>query len=89
MAVYPGTNVAFIEMMRDPRWEDYDYVYHEKATRYSVFGHGFTVGEIEGRGRSNHFLDRLHTLDDLKQQYGIPIDKADTSKVSAASPLPQ
>lgn len=89
VAVYPGTNVAFIEMMRDPRWEDYNFEYHDKATRYSVFGSGFTVGEVEGRGRSNHFLDRLHTMDDLKMQKGIPVDVADTSAVTAASPLPQ
>lgn len=89
VAVYPGTNVAFIEMLRDPRWEDYTYEYYNKATRYSAFGHGFTVGEVEGRGRSNHFLDRLHTLDDIKVKHGIPIDGANMSSVSAHSPLPK
>lgn len=75
--------------MRDPRWEDYNYEYHNKASRYNVFGNGFTVGELKGEGRSNHFRDRLHTLDDIKQQYGVAIDKADLTKVSPESPLPE
>lgn len=89
VAVYPGTNVAFMETMNDPRWEDYNYEYHDKASRYRVFGNGFTVGELNGEGRSKHFIDRLHTLDDIKKLHGIPIDEADVTKVSAASPLPE
>lgn len=68
---------------RVPRTE-----YHDVASRYRVFGNGFTSGELNGEGRANHFKDRLHTLDDIKAKYSLPIDKADLSKVNGAAPLP-
>lgn len=89
VAVFPATNVAFMEAMRDPRWEDYEYDYLDKASRYRCFGNGNSVGEIDGQGRSQHFISRLHTLDDVKRRHGIPIDQADLSKVTAAAPFPK
>jgi hypothetical protein len=39
VAVFPATNVAFMEAMRDPRWEDYQYGQHTHLPSSLPAGH--------------------------------------------------
>lgn len=50
IAVYPGSAFQFVELMRHPRWEDYEYVYTagKASNRFTYLGNGFTRREARG-----------------------------------------
>jgi len=64
--MYPGSRLHFIEMLREPRYEDYDYVL-ETNNRFSYMGNGLALREFDGSDLSHYmgFLkdegDRLPT----------------------------
>ena len=48
VAVYAGSAFQFVESMRHPRWEDYEFRYEagKAANRFSYLGNGFTPREM-------------------------------------------
>ncbi|KAL1627811.1 hypothetical protein SLS54_002077 [Diplodia seriata] len=47
-AVYPGSRLHFLELMRAPRYEDFDIEYWSE-NRFAFLGNGFEVRERDGR----------------------------------------
>ncbi|KKY19679.1 putative cyclohexanone monooxygenase [Diplodia seriata] len=47
-AVYPGSRLHFLELMRAPRYEDFDIEYWSE-NRFAFLGNGFEVRECDGR----------------------------------------
>lgn len=56
-AIWPGSRVQFLEVMKAPRWEDYDVQWW--GNRFSWLGDGFHVREFDGRD----ITDYLGNLD--------------------------
>jgi hypothetical protein len=44
---WPGSAITFIELMTEPRWEDYDIQY-AASNRFSFLGYGKSGREVEG-----------------------------------------
>ena len=47
--MWPGSRLHTMEVLLNPRWEDYDYEYLYK-NRYSYWGNGFTLDDAGGEG---------------------------------------
>jgi len=52
-AIYPGSRLHFLEIMRAPRYEDYDIEYWDE-NRFAFMGNGFEVREFDGRDITNY-----------------------------------
>lgn len=50
VAIYAGTCFHFMEGLKNPRWEDYEFTLMPNATRnrFAYLGNGFTVRETKG-----------------------------------------
>jgi len=44
---WPGSAITFIELMSEPRWEDYDIEYRLR-NRYAFLGYGKSEREVKG-----------------------------------------
>ncbi|GAB7341480.1 hypothetical protein MBLNU457_7713t1 [Dothideomycetes sp. NU457] len=65
-AIYPGSRLHFFEIMKQPRYEDYDITYwHENE--FAFMGNGFDTREFDGRDITNY----LGSLDgrDVQPRY--------------------
>lgn len=58
-AVYPGSRLHFLELLKSPRYEDYDIEYCDE-NMFAWLGNGFEVREFDGRDITNY----LGCLDD-------------------------
>ncbi|EXJ68397.1 uncharacterized protein A1O5_08189 [Cladophialophora psammophila CBS 110553] len=63
VAIYAGTSYHFMEALREPRWEDYEYEYEVDAggvgrNRFAYLGNGHTVDEEHGEN-----MAKIQTLD--------------------------
>ena len=47
-ALHCGSRVHFLDMLADPRWEDYEYEYWNSINRFDYLGNGFSYKEIDG-----------------------------------------
>ena len=48
-ALHCGSRAHFLDMLENPRWEDYEYEYFSSSTnRFAYLGNGFSVREIDG-----------------------------------------
>jgi hypothetical protein len=67
-AVYPGSRLHFLELLRSPRFEDFDIEYWGE-NRFAFLGNGFEVREFDGRDVTNYLgcLDELGR--DLQPEY--------------------
>ncbi|KAF5385429.1 hypothetical protein D9757_005446 [Collybiopsis confluens] len=53
--MFPGNRVLFIEILSNPRWEDWDYEYGHAGNRFGHFGNGFTMREVDGRDTTFYY----------------------------------
>jgi len=58
-AVYPGSRLHFMELLKGPRYEDFEIEYWEE-NRFAFLGNGFEMREFDGRD----ITDYLGCLDD-------------------------
>jgi hypothetical protein len=65
-AVYPGSRLHFLELLKKPRYEDFEIEYWDE-NRYAFLGNGFEVREFDGRD----ITDYLGSLDgrDVQPEY--------------------
>jgi len=63
-AVYPGSRLHFLELLRAPRYEDFDIKYRDRGNRFAFLGNGFEVRESDGRD----ITDYLGLLDGVDEQ---------------------
>lgn len=62
-AVWPGSTLHFLEALKDPRWEDYEYVHLDKNSRFSYLGNGTTWLEVNNGDRAGHVRQRADLFD--------------------------
>ncbi len=55
--MFPGNRVLIIELLTNPRWEDWNYSYGYAGNRFGYMGNGFTQREVDGRGESGVMTD--------------------------------
>lgn len=60
---WPGSSLHFMEVMSEPRWEDYNFEYL-KGNRFSYFGHGKTHREMIGGDLSFYLSEKGLTWED-------------------------
>lgn len=53
--MFPGNRVLFIELLVNPRWEDWDYEYESANNRFGYLGNGFTQRELDGRDTTFYY----------------------------------
>lgn len=58
-AIWPGSRLHFLEMMKAPRYEDFEIDYRDE-NMFAFLGNGFEMREFDGRDITNY----LGTLDD-------------------------
>nr|QFR37238.1 flavin-containing monooxygenase [Cyberlindnera americana] len=61
LMMWPGSRIHFFEVMKQPRWEDFNLT-HVKGNRYEYFGNGFHTREFSGKDLS-WYLGLLGTED--------------------------
>ena len=62
-AIYPGSRLSFLELLKAPRYEDYDIEYWDE-NRFAFLGNGFEIREFDGRD----ITDYLGLLDGEDRQ---------------------
>lgn len=53
-AVYPGSRLHFFELLKAPRYEDFEIKYWNETNRFSFLGNGFATRESDGRDITNY-----------------------------------
>lgn len=53
-AIYPGSRLHFFELLKAPRYEDFEIKYWNKMNRFSFLGNGFQTREFDGRDITNY-----------------------------------
>lgn len=69
-AIWPGSRLHFLEMMKMPRFEDYDIEYWD-SNIFAFMGNGFEVREFDGRDITNY----LGCLDEAGRDVQPDYDK--------------
>lgn len=52
-AIYPGSRLHFFELLKAPRYEDFEITYW-KMNRFAFLGNGFATREFDGRDITNY-----------------------------------
>lgn len=66
-AIYPGSRLHFFELLKAPRYEDYDIKYWNQNL-FSFLGNGFEMRELDGRDITN-YLGLLEEGQDVQPEY--------------------
>ena len=45
-AVFPGSSLQYIELIKEPRWEDYEITYQNKKNMWSFLGMGRAMADV-------------------------------------------
>lgn len=53
-AIYPGSRLHFFELLKAPRYEDFDITYWNEMNRFAFLGNGFATREFDGRDITNY-----------------------------------
>lgn len=61
LTMYPGSRVHFFELLKEPRYEDYEITYLSK-NQWGFLGNGFHVREFDGRD-TTFWMGLLNGLD--------------------------
>lgn len=60
LTIYPGSRLHFMQLLENPRYEDYNIEYLDDKNLFSFLGNGFATREFDGRDITNYlgFLER-------------------------------
>lgn len=53
-AVWPGSRLHFLQILEQPRYEDYDIEYLDTTNMFAFLGNGFATREFDGRDITNY-----------------------------------
>lgn len=67
-AVYPGSRNHFLDLLRTPRYEDYDIEYWEE-NRFAFLGNGFSLREEDGRDVTAYLGSLNENGQDVQPEY--------------------
>jgi hypothetical protein len=73
-AVWPGSTLHYMESIKNPRWEDYDYTYKDQGCRFSYIGNGTTQEELDGVQRARYLRERRYLFDNWWSEHGKELD---------------
>lgn len=72
---WPGTITHAVTLLREPRWEDYDYEYLDNDNPFSFFGNGHTFLDFAPKGDKTFFVQTGVPPKALHEEYlTIPRD---------------
>jgi len=54
LTIYPGSRLHFMQLLEDPRYEDYEIEYVDRMNMFSFLGNGFATREFDGRDITNY-----------------------------------
>jgi hypothetical protein len=54
LTIYPGSRLHFMQLLEDPRYEDYEIEYVDRMNMFSFLGSGFATREFDGRDITNY-----------------------------------
>lgn len=80
-AIWPGSRLAFLRMLEQPRFEDYDMQYENAEDMWAFLGNGFHVCEEDGSditwylGENKRYVDEVDVRWVMDGSKGIPMDK--------------
>ncbi|KAK9893389.1 hypothetical protein P389DRAFT_175398 [Cystobasidium minutum MCA 4210] len=58
--LWPGSILHFMEILKNPRYEDYDYTYLSSRNPFSFLGNGFTLADITPGSDTAPYLDTAY-----------------------------
>ena len=63
--IYPGSRLHFMQLLENPRYEDYEIEYLDPKNMFSFLGNGFATREFDGRDITNYLglLERQEDKD--------------------------
>ncbi|KAK2879979.1 hypothetical protein FQN49_000705 [Arthroderma sp. PD_2] len=56
VVMWPGSRLAFFDVMQEPKFEDYEIEYWS-GNRWGYLGSGFTTGEFDGQSDISYYLN--------------------------------
>lgn len=56
-AIWPGSRLHYFEVLKEPRYEDFDVEYH--GNRFSYLGNGYTSTELDALADPVWYFDVL------------------------------
>lgn len=64
--IYPGSRLHFMQLLENPRYEDYTIEYLDPKNMFSFLGNGFATREFDGRDITNYLglLERQEEKDE-------------------------
>ncbi len=65
--IYPGSRLHFMQLLEDPRYEDFEIEYMDPKNMYSFLGNGFATREFNGQDITN-YLGLLERQGERDQQ---------------------
>ncbi|KAK8858795.1 hypothetical protein IAR55_003025 [Kwoniella newhampshirensis] len=76
--MFPGNRVLIIELLTNPRWEDWNYTYGYAGNRFGYMGNGFTMRELDGRDTTFYYglldgKDEQPDYEDVRARYTFNI----------------
>jgi hypothetical protein len=92
-AVWPGSGLHFQQVIKNPRWEDYDIKYMNKHNMFAFFGLGFTQAERDPNADKAPYMD-VKFLDkdfydyDKVPDYQGPAPTKESSRLATAESRP-
>ncbi|KAF1816732.1 FAD/NAD(P)-binding domain-containing protein [Eremomyces bilateralis CBS 781.70] len=67
--IYPGSRLHFLEIMKNPRYEDYQIEYRDE-NRFAFMGNGFDLREFDGRDITYYLGNIDPDGRDVQPEYG-------------------
>lgn len=55
LTMFPGSRLLYMDMLRHPRFEDFDIRYCNGLNRWQFLGNGFSTREFDGRDFTNYW----------------------------------
>ena len=68
-AIYPGSRLHFFELLKAPRYEDFQIEYMNQ-NRFAFLGNGFEIREFDGRDITNYLGCIDEQGRDVQPEYG-------------------
>lgn len=70
LTMFPGSRLLYMDMLRRPRFEDFDIRYCNSLNRWQFLGNGFSTREFDGRDITNYWglLDGKDVQRDLEAE---------------------
>ncbi|EXJ56332.1 uncharacterized protein A1O5_12599 [Cladophialophora psammophila CBS 110553] len=73
-AIWPGSRLHYFEMLKEPRYEDFDILYLGNGNRFAYLGNGYTEAELDENSNAVWYFDVLEKELELKNKAFVPVE---------------